>query len=198
MGNEVNSLNSYSQANSFKSKSGELFFGNGDGKGFYAFFPEQLIINSKAPRIVFNDFRLANQLVIPGKKGPLHLPLDQTKDIYLNHNQNVFSIDFAGIHYSSPEENRHVFMLENLDNSWRKAGEEKTASYYNVPPGKYIFRVKAANSDGIWAEKSFNIFIAKPWWRTWQAYTLYGLLFIALVIVTDHIRRRQLIILHAA
>ena len=193
MSNEVDIFNSSTQANSFKSKSGELFFGNGDGKGFYAFFPEQFIVNSKAPRIVFSGFRLGSQLVIPGINGPLHVPLDQTKDVYLNYNQNVFSIDFAGIHYVNPEENRHLFKLENLDNDWRKAGEEKTAYYYNVPPGKYIFRVKAANSDGVWAERSFNIFIAKPWWRTWQAYTLYALLFIALVIVTDRIQRKRLI-----
>ena len=67
-------------------------------------------------------------------------------------------------------------MLENLDHGWRNAGNEKTAYYYNVPPGRYVFRVKVANSDGIWAEKAINVIINPPWWRTWWAYILFALL----------------------
>ncbi len=76
---------------------------------------------------------------MPGGESPLKEPLWQTKEIRLRYNQNVFSFDFAGIHYSNPEANQHLFMLEGLDNNWRKAGEEKTAYYYNVPPGRYTF-----------------------------------------------------------
>jgi signal transduction histidine kinase len=84
-------------------------------------------------------------------------------------------------------------MLEGLDNSWRKAGEEKAAYYYNVPPGHYTFRVKAANSDGIWAEKSIGVIVAPPWWRTWWAYTLYGLLFLGGVFAVHNYQRKRLI-----
>lgn len=78
-----------------------------------------------------------------------------------------FPFDFAGIHYSNPEQNRHLFMLEGLDKTWRKAGEEKTAYYYNVPPGHYVFHVKASNRDGVWAEKSIGVIVSPPWWSTW-------------------------------
>jgi len=54
--------------------------------------------------------------------------------------------------------------MENLDNNWRKAGTVKTAYYYRVPPGQYIFRVKAANSYGVWVEKSIVLIITPPWW----------------------------------
>ncbi|MBA2562670.1 MAG: hypothetical protein H0V14_07090, partial [Chitinophagaceae bacterium] len=175
----------------YKGKNGELFFGG--GSGYNTFFPEQLTGNIRPPQIVISNFRLADQPVMPGKGSPLREPLAQAKEIRLKYNQKVFSFDFAGIHYSSPAENRHLFMLEKLDNTWRKGGEEKTAYYYNVPPGRYVFRVKAANNDGVWAEKSIAVIVAPPWWLTWWAYVLYGLLFIGAAYAIYRIQRRRLL-----
>jgi signal transduction histidine kinase len=100
------------------------------------------------------------------------------KEIHLKYNQNVFSFDFIGIHYSSPEDIRILFLMENLENTWRKAGLEKKAFYYNVPPGRYIFRVKAANRDGVWGEKAIIVIINPPWYQTWWAYTLCIVIFL--------------------
>jgi ligand-binding sensor domain-containing protein/signal transduction histidine kinase len=172
------------QHGSFKGKGDELFFVDNVNNGYYAFFPEQLKGNATPPDLHITGFKLGDQLVRSFK---------QTNEIHLAYQQNVFSFDFAGIHFSSPEDNRHVFMLENLDNDWRKAGEEKTAYYYSVPPGKYIFRVKAASSDGVWAERSINIFISPPWWKTWWAYFMYVLLFIAGVLATHRIQKTRVI-----
>jgi len=160
-----------------KGRRGELFFG--DTTGYYAFFPDQLKRNVTPPQVVITDFRLAdNQPVKPGKGSPLNVPISYTKEICLKYNQNAFSFDFIGIHYSSPEEIRILFMMESLDNTWRKASREKKAFYYNVPPGRYIFHVKAANRDGVWSEKNILIIIAPPWWRTWWAYTLFSIAFL--------------------
>ena len=76
-------------------------------------------------------------------------------------------MNFAGIDFSNPEDNRHLFMLENYDAGWNLAGVERKATYFNVPPGKYIFRVKVVNSYGIWAERSIQVIITPPWWTTW-------------------------------
>lgn len=159
-----------------KGRRGELFFG--DRNGYYVFFPDQLKVNGIPPQIVITDFRLAdNQPVKPGKGSPLNFPITYTKEIHLAYDQNVFSFDFIGIHYSSPENVRMLFFMENLDNTWRRASPEKKAFYYNVPPGHYIFRIKAANRDGVWAEKAIVIIVHPPWWRTWWAYTLFGIAF---------------------
>jgi hypothetical protein len=99
----------------------------------------------------------------PGENSPLTVPVDETMEIRLGHTQNIFSFDFTGIHFTNPENNKHLFMLENYDNSWRQSGTEHTAYYYNVPPGHYIFRVKASSSNNVWAEKSIAIIIAPPW-----------------------------------
>jgi signal transduction histidine kinase/ligand-binding sensor domain-containing protein len=182
---------SYSGIGSYKGKSGELFLSGPDG--YYAFFPEHLKWNTTPPQVALSAFRLANKIVAPGKEGPLKQPLWQTREIRLRHDQNVFSFDFAGIHYSNPELNRHLFRLEGLDADWHKAGEEKTAYYYNVPPGHYTFRVKAANSDGVEAEKSISVIVAPPWWRTWWAYSLYALMFLAGVYAIHRFQRQRLI-----
>ena len=156
-----------------KGRRGEFFFSS--NTGFYSFFPDKFKTNTTPPQIVISHFRLANELVTPSKGNVLTLPITQTKEIKLKYSQNTFSFDFAGIHFSSPQDNQHFFMLENLDNAWRKAGMEKTAYYYNVPPGRYIFHVKAANSDGVWAEKAISVIINPPWWNTWWAYTLFSI-----------------------
>jgi len=168
----------------FKGKGGELVFVDNINNGYYAFFPEQMKTNVAPPDLNITGFRIGDQPVGSFK---------QTNEIHLAYQQNVFSFDFAGIHFSSPEDNRHLFMLENLDNDWRKAGEEKTAYYYSVPPGKYIFRVKAASSDGVWAERSIAIFISPPWWKTWWAYSMYGLLLLAGVLATHRIQKKRVI-----
>ena len=84
-------------------------------------------------------------------------------------------------------------MLENFQNTWQNAGDQKTANYFNVPPGHYIFRVKAANSDGVWAEKSIAIIISPPWWKTGWAYFMYGVLFVAGVLATHRVQKARVI-----
>ncbi|MDX2048945.1 MAG: two-component regulator propeller domain-containing protein [Chitinophagaceae bacterium] len=181
----------YNRTGIYKGTNGELFFGG--SSGYFIFFPDQLTENTKPPSIVINEFRLSDRPVVPGKESVLRQPLSQSKEIRLRHNQNVFSFDFAGIHYSNPKENQHLFKLEGLDNNWRKAGEEKTAYYYNVPPARYIFHVMAANSDGVWTQKSIVVIISPPWWQTWWAYCIYGLLLIAAVFTIYRIQKKRVI-----
>jgi hypothetical protein len=116
----------------YKSKNGELFFG--DGSGYYNFFPGQLSKNSRPPQILINQFRLGDEILKPSREGPLKKPLSEAKEIRLQHDQNFFSFHFTGIHYSNPVENKHLFMLEGLDENWHIAGDYRTAYYPKVPP----------------------------------------------------------------
>jgi ligand-binding sensor domain-containing protein len=150
---------------SYKGQKGKLYFGH--AVGYYSFFPAELTRGIRPPQIVISDFRLANKLIQPRDNGPLTEPLSEVKVIRLNHNQDIFSFDFAAIDFINPENNRHLFMLENYDEGWNLAGSERRAIYYNVPPGKYVFRVKAANSFGVWTERSIEVIITPPWWSTW-------------------------------
>lgn len=167
----------------YKLQSGELLFG--DAAGYYAFFPDQLTKNLQPPQIVLTDFRISNHLITPRGGCPLNAPLQQMREIELAHNQNTFSFNFAGIHYSNPSENSHVFMLENHEDNWRNAGTEHSAHYFNLPPGKYIFKLKAISSDGMYAIRTLPITIVPAWWNTWWfritaglciALTLFGMI----------------------
>ena len=161
---------------SIKGPSGNIFFG--DQSGYYMFSPDSIIANSVAPQVILTNFFLGEQLIQPGEKSALKVPLSQTKEIHLNYKQNVFSFDFAVLHYSNPESNQHLFMLENYDNTWRNSGTEKKAFYFNVPPGHYTFRVRGSNNVGIWAERSISIIITPPWWQTWWFWMIAGILLV--------------------
>ena len=163
----------------YQGNNGKLFFGT--YSGYFVFLPDQLAKDVKPPQIVFTDFRLTEKGKQTEKNNLLPVPSSDTKIIRLKHNQNTFTFEFAAIDYSSPEDNRHFFMLENYNDDWIKAGSERRAMYYNVPPGKYIFRVKGANSNGRWAERSIDIVIAPPFWQTWWFKTIMGIVFIALL-----------------
>ncbi|QHT71668.1 response regulator [Rhodocytophaga rosea] len=163
----------------YQSRDGSLYYGG--ESGYYKFRPELLLKHhAVSPQLVLSALRIHNQSITPTPEGPLQEGLSQANIIHLSHNQSVFSIDFVGIDYRHPEQHQYTYMLENYDFTWRPAGSERTAHYFNVPPGEYIFRVKVVNSDGIWTQKAISILISPPWWRTIWAYALYAFAFVGL------------------
>jgi signal transduction histidine kinase/ligand-binding sensor domain-containing protein/DNA-binding response OmpR family regulator len=168
--------NEFNAGSYFKSASGELFFGGING--FNAFYPEDIRDNPHAPPVVFTDFLLFNLPVsFRDKNSPLAAPINETKELTLAYDQNVFSFEFAALDYTDPAKNRYRYRMENFDAAWREAGASRIATYTNLNPGKYVFRVQGSNNDGVWNEEgaSINIIITPPWWQTWWAYTLYVL-----------------------
>ena len=113
-----------------KGLDGKIYFG--DTNGYYHFFPDSLSSNLTAPQIVFSDFRINNEPVTPTPDGPINVDINKVEKIALNHTQAIFSLEFAGIHYSNTKANKHLYMLENYDNDWRQSGTEHTAYYYNA------------------------------------------------------------------
>ena len=175
----------------YKGRDGKLYFT--ESGGYYSFYPTDFTQHIIPPEIIFTGFSLGDKLMKPGNKGPLKETISQTTEIRLQYNQNVFSFDFAAIDYTNPEDNRHLFMLENYNNNWQPAGSDRRASYFNIPPGKYVFRVKAANSKGAWAEKKIDIIILPPWWSTWWAYSICGLLVAAVVFAAFRLQKRRIV-----
>jgi signal transduction histidine kinase/ligand-binding sensor domain-containing protein len=173
----------------FKRRDGELYFGN--MYGYYAFYPEKLKTTSGNTPLYFTSFWLGNKEIKPGAGRPLKESLYNAKEIRLNHNENVFSISATFIDFGYTRDKNFFYQLENYDNDWRSAGAEDKIQYFKVPPGKYIFRIKiASSSNGEWIEKSIHVIILPPWWRTWWAYILYGLL-LAVFALTVHRFQKQ-------
>jgi len=168
--------NEFNSGAYFKSASGELFFG-GIG-GFNAFYPEDIQDNPHAPPVALTGFQIFNKpVLLNAPDSPLQSPISETKQLTLRYDQKVFSFEFAALDYTDPSKNQYVYKMENFDRDWQPAGTRRTATYTNLDPGEYIFRVKGSNNDGVWNEEgvALKITITPPWWRTWWAYTLYAL-----------------------
>ena len=174
-----------------KTSKGQLLFG--DAIGYHAFFPEQLVADPKPLNILLTAFKIADVPVLPSNRRVMKAPIEQAENILLNFNQNNFSFEFAAIDYRDPAINQHLYMLEGYDKIWRKAGSDNSAYYFNVPPGKYSFKVKASGSDGIWVERSVNVRVTPPWWQSWWAYLLYLVMFLLSLYLFDRLQRRRLL-----
>jgi two-component system sensor histidine kinase ChiS len=159
--------NEFNQNSFFRSSSGEMFFGGLSGVN--SFFPSQVVNNAYIPPIVITDFKLFNESVEVGEESPLQKPINATESIDLNYTDDFFSFEFASLHYSLPEENQYAYFMEGLDKDWNYIGSRRFASYTNVPPGEYTFRVRGTNRDGVWNEAgaAINIIITPPFWQTW-------------------------------
>jgi len=180
----------------FKAKDGKMFFGT-NPHGYCAFYPKIATQESIAPNIVLTDFRLLNKSVPITDKNtlsPLAKVLDQTETITLNHRDNVLSFEFAALHYTAPKKNKFRYKLENFNSNWiATSSDNRRATFTNLSPGDYIFRVNASNNEGLWNKhgRSIKLTILSPPWLTWWAYSLYILLLISGIILFIRSQRRK-------
>jgi two-component sensor histidine kinase len=107
---------------------------------------------------------------------PFEAPVQvgELRELTLQYRENTFSFDFVALEYSDPGANIFRYQLENYDKGWVDAGVNGFARYANLPPGNYTFKVKAANSDGIWNDTptELHIRVLTPWWQTWWFYLI--------------------------
>ncbi|MDP1795747.1 MAG: two-component regulator propeller domain-containing protein, partial [Daejeonella sp.] len=164
------------------SRNGKLLFGTRNG--FVSFYPDSIKDNTTPPPVYITGLKvLEKSRPLPG--GALELP----------YRENYLSFDFVALNYDSPEKNQYAYKMEGLDKDWIYSNARRYASYTNLTPGKYTFRVKASNNDGTWNEKgaSLSIIVHPPWWRTWWAYTFYVLCFLAGLFLADRYQRQRLV-----
>lgn len=172
----------------FKDGNGNLYFGGYEGVNY--FNPNQIKKNEKSPRLYFSDFKLFNFSVKPqDDSSPLSKVISQTNEITLNHSQSVFTIEYVGIDYNFPKKIKYAYYLEGFEKGWNYVGSKRTATYTNLPPGEYIFKVKSANGNASWNKVplALKIIILPPWWKTTWAYLAYTLLLASIVIYLNKI-----------
>lgn len=150
-----------------KASNGELLFGGHNG--FNIIDPYKLAQNKSKHDVVFTDFQLFNKKVPIGENSVLKKSITQTKEIRLNYEQSVFTIEFSDLNYTLPEMNSYAYMLDEFEKTWNYVGSQRKATYTNLNPGEYTFKVKAANSDGIWNNTPaiIKIIIVPPFYMTW-------------------------------
>ena len=170
---------------------GEIYLADQDG--YYVFPSQDIKDNGARPVINFTGLKIGDKELNAATGRILKEPLEKATEIKLSHDQNTFSFDFFAIDFRSPGGVKYLFMLENYDNNWHYTGDDHRAYFFNVPPGNYIFKVKAINVDGNYSERSISIIISPPWWRTWWAYTAYAVLFLLGGVMVNRFMRNRVI-----
>ncbi|MFC3560543.1 two-component regulator propeller domain-containing protein [Pedobacter jamesrossensis] len=176
--------NEFVEGAAFKdNSSGMLYFGG--TSGYNSFQPGEIFPDTTSARIVLTELQVLNKSVDVGEKvnGKVILthPLYLSDSINLGYKDRSFAIEFAGLHYAAPEGNKYAYMLEGFDKEWIYIdASRRIASYSNLEPGSYLFKVKGANGDGIWNMKTTNlrILITPPFWASIWAYLIYTLLLV--------------------
>lgn len=181
--------NIFFQQSFLKTRSGEMYFGGYNG--FNSFHPDSIANNAYTPKVYITGFKLFNKPVLSEVAGsPLQNNISETKEITLSWRESVFSFEYIAINYTYPEQNQYAYIMEGFEKEWNYVGHIKSATYTNMDAGKYIFRVKASNNDGIWNEEgtSIKIIITPPFWETWWFELIIGLIIATMLFAAYFIR----------
>ena len=177
----------------YKNENGVMYFGGIYGYNY--FHPDDIVDNQFIPQIVITDLKIFNESLKISADSPLKKQISTTEKIVLPYWQNDISFEYVALHFTNPSKNNYAFKLDNYDNEWRYVNNIRIATYTNLDPGEYIFRVKGSNNNGLWNDegKSIELTILPPWWRTNWAYLGYVLSFIFGVFLVDRIQRSRLV-----
>lgn len=151
--------NEFNSGACLKTRDGAMLFGGVHGMNLFK--PEEIRDNTTPPPVVITTFRIFNE--------PIAANLADRTTIRLSYRQNFISFEFTALDFRSPGKNHYMYRLEGFDRDWIDAGNRRYASYTNLAGGDYVFRVRAANNDGIWNEEGVSIplHIEPPFWATW-------------------------------
>ena len=165
----------------FKDQEGFLYFGGING--VLKFDPKTVTNTNLQPKVSIRNFKIFNKEATIGDKGILDKNIVMTKEITLEHFQNVITFEFSALKFPTAKNCEYAIKMENFDTDWRAIGKDRTATYTNLSPGDYIFKVKSKEVSANWGDSftSLQITIQKPYWLTWWAFTLYFLLFLIFI-----------------
>jgi ligand-binding sensor domain-containing protein/signal transduction histidine kinase len=170
-----------------RATTGRFFFGG--MSGLTVFRPQEIRDNDLLPPVVLT------RILLWQTQGAREVNPFGLEHLRLSHREDSFSFEFAALSYTSPEKNRFAYMLEGLDDGWVDGGTHNACRYVRVPPGAYVFRVKACNNDGVWNEDgvALEVTITPPFWKTTWFRLVMGALAVAGVAATHRYRIAKLL-----
>jgi signal transduction histidine kinase/DNA-binding response OmpR family regulator/ligand-binding sensor domain-containing protein len=162
------------EGSSLRTLNNELWLGCREG--VLIFNPERLESPNVEYRTYIVDFRISNKELWNFRDHPIIKgSIKYARSITLKYDQSMFALEFAALNYFNPTRISYKYILEGYEKEWHFNGKNRIASYTNVPPGEYLFRVQSvdeANPDRI-SERTLQIIILSPWWRSRWAYLIY-------------------------
>lgn len=186
--------NEFRNNSRFETSDGQMFFGGVNG--FSCFYPDSLRDNNFVPPVFITNLQIFNKDVITGAENPnMAEHISEAKSITLSHEQSVITFEFAALNYTLSRKNQYAYKLDGFDDDWNNIGTRRSATYTNLDPGTYYFRVRASNNDGVWNNvgTSVEIIITPPFWLTWWFRAAVVLLFVLAIIAFNRIRTYQML-----
>jgi signal transduction histidine kinase len=160
--------NIFSQVDAYdRSGSGEMAFGGLNG--FNAFYPDDIETNQSVPPVVLTDFQLARRSVPIGDDSVLQKSITETQALTLTYKDRLLAFEFAALDFRVPTKNQYRYRLDGLEGEWVEVGSDaRSATYTNLAPGEYTFRVLGSNNHGVWNEQgaSIQVTVLPLWWQT--------------------------------
>ncbi|MDP3441267.1 MAG: two-component regulator propeller domain-containing protein, partial [Ignavibacteria bacterium] len=154
-----------------------IYFAGNQGITF--FNPHKITLNTNKIKVYLTEMWLNGEMLVPKSATVLDSTLSTKKLLILPFNHKELKFEFVGINYTNPQKNKFAYMIEGLQQSWiYTSADQRSASYFQLPPGKYIFKVKGANNSGLWNEDStsIQIIVLPPWYQLLWVRLLIGLL----------------------
>lgn len=184
---------------SYKSVSGELFFGSVNGVNH--FYPSSFPVYPHEPEVTISSLKVFNTQIEVGDKrhGKIVLkePVRDIEELSLSYKDNIFSLEFSALDYFLTRKIRYAYQMEGVDRDWVEvSSNQRSASYTNLKGGTYLFKVKASNSEGRWSDEvtTLLITIRPPFWQTtWFLVLLILALIAGTVIYIRHHTKRLLL-----
>ena len=175
--------NIFNEGARFKRKNGFMLWGTLDG--LMEFDPHKFKPDTDVPPVLITSLRIDGVDWSQVEADVEKKSITYTGQIELNYEQNIFVVEFATLNLRNPEKNQYIYKLENYDKEWSVPSSSNVAAYKNLSPGHYVFKVKGANSYGVWNEEvtSLAITIMPPFWKSRQASCVYVLLIILFLYV---------------
>jgi ligand-binding sensor domain-containing protein/signal transduction histidine kinase len=172
---------------SFVCPDGEMLFGGMNG--FNTFYPDSITGNPHIPSLVFTS------LVKTENDVRMELPVEDGSVVKLNRNVQSFSIEFAALEFTNPENNSYAYKMKGISDQWIRIGNRTFVPFFALPPGEYTFFLKGANNDGVWNPDSIRLklVVMPPWWRSKLAYVAYLLVAFGLLVIFIQLRDRKLL-----
>ncbi len=174
-----------------KTSSGKMYFGGMNG--FNCFYPREIKTNKNIPPVVITGFNVFNK--------PLAYNTLQKDTLFLEHDDNFFSFEFAALDYTNPSKNKYRYKLQGVDETWRETDASyPEAEYTEVSPGTYTFEVIGSNNDGYWNREGdqLTLVITPAWWNSWAFRIPFLLIVIGLITYFIYYRFKTIKNKHAA
>ncbi|HWD18012.1 MAG TPA: two-component regulator propeller domain-containing protein [Verrucomicrobiae bacterium] len=146
------------QPSVWKTKDGRLWFATMNGVSIVD--PAAMPLNTRPPPVVIE--------AVLADEAPQPLPSANRHEVEAPAGSTRLEIRYAALSYTDSQGARFRYRLEGFDNDWVLAGHRRTANYTKVPPGRYRFRLIAANNDNVWNETgaSLDIRVLPLFWQT--------------------------------